>query len=500
MTGQIRIKNLRNIVNLSFEMPDRGVWLLTAGNGAGKTSLLACMRRIGYANAFPVHFPSSLESTRLDNYSKASITYCINGEEVEYAYRGERWAPRPRRNSHLFDQFGYSSVIYVGANADRITPRSEDFNPTKVAKADHYIVDNANEIFETTKFSELKTISLTRGTGNQAFVLTTGKAPFTYHSEKHFSLGELCILKLLRAIKNCSNNSLLLIDELEMALHPRAQVKLLDYLKKESQNKSLTIIFSTHSVTLLKTISRGNIIYLQNDSGGSVEAIVGCFPTFAIGNIALEEEHCPDSVIYVEDEMACSIAKVLTRMCVQEKYGNSYLHPSVKIIPIGGFDSVINFMQRNQSILPSYVKQNALLDEDVKSDSIIAWKKSNSDQKIAKYNRLSSSISFLPWTPEVGICEHMRENIKDILKAVRVYYSDNQLQLSSQIFLIIDGKTGKPKRDAAKKILKSIIQEWAKQVAKPIDIVQDEICIIFAEHYFMAKKSTCMSLISPLIN
>jgi hypothetical protein len=198
--------------------------------------------------------------------------------------------------------------------------------------------------------------------------------------------------------------------------------------------------------------------------------------------------------------MACSIAKVLTRMCVQEKYGNSYLHPSVKIIPIGGFDSVINFMQRNQSILPSYVKQNALLDEDVKSDSIIAWKKSNSDQKIAKYNRLSSSISFLPWTPEVGICEHMRENIKDILKAVRVYYSDNQLQLSSQIFLIIDGKTGKPKRDAAKKILKSIIQEWAKQVAKPIDIVQDEICIIFAEHYFMAKKSTCMSLISPLIN
>jgi ABC-type multidrug transport system ATPase subunit len=500
MTGQIRIKNLRNFVNLSFNMPDRGVWLLTAGNGAGKTSLLACMRRIGYANAFPIHFPSSLESTRLDNYSKASITYCINGEEVEYAYRGERWAPRPRRNSRLFDQFGYSSVIYIGANADRITPRPEDFNPTKVAKADNYIVNNANEIFETTKFSELKTISLTRGTGNQAFVLTTGKSPFSYHSEKHFSLGELCILKLLREIKNCPNNSLLLIDELEMALHPRAQVKLLEYLKKESQNKSLTIIFSTHSVTLLKTISRGNIIYLQNNLGINVEAIVGCFPTFAIGNIALEEEHCPDSLIYVEDEIACSITKVLARMCVQEKYGNSSLHPSIKIIPIGGFESVITFMQRNQSILPTYVNQNALLDEDVKSESIETWKKSNSDQKIAKFNRLNSSIRFLPWTPEVGICEHMKENINDILNAVRVHYSDNQLQLSNQAFLLIDGKIGKAKRDAAKSILKSIIEGWAKQVAKPLDVVQDDICKIFAEQYFIIQKASCMSLIGPLIN
>jgi recombinational DNA repair ATPase RecF len=94
MAGTVEITNLRNIRKLRFEIPDRGVWLLTAGNGAGKTSLLACLRRIGHSNAFPLHFPSSLRSERLDNHSGGIVTYEINGDTVEYAYRGERWTPR----------------------------------------------------------------------------------------------------------------------------------------------------------------------------------------------------------------------------------------------------------------------------------------------------------------------------------------------------------------------------------------------------------------------
>ena len=121
MAGTIEIRNLRNIAKLRFEVPDRGVWLLTAGNGAGKTSLLACIRRIGYPNAFPVHFPSSLRSTRLDNHAQGSVTYEINGDTVEYAYRGERWTPRPRSNATLLARFGYPSVTYMGATGDRTT-------------------------------------------------------------------------------------------------------------------------------------------------------------------------------------------------------------------------------------------------------------------------------------------------------------------------------------------------------------------------------------------
>ena len=123
MASALEISNLRNIARLRFEIPDPGVWLLTAGNGTGKTTLLACLRRIGQPNAFPIHFPSSLRSERLDNHAEGSVTYEIGGETVEYAYRGERWTPRPRSNSHLFGELGYPAVIYVGATADRITCR-----------------------------------------------------------------------------------------------------------------------------------------------------------------------------------------------------------------------------------------------------------------------------------------------------------------------------------------------------------------------------------------
>lgn len=144
MSGIIEICNLRNIVKLRFEIPDRGVWLLTAANGAGKTSLLACLRRIGQPNAFPVHFPSSLQSTRLDDHSRGTVTYSVNGELVEYAYRGERWTPQPRSNSRLFDKLGYASVTYIGATADRITPRPEDFNTRNVRPASAAIIAAAN--------------------------------------------------------------------------------------------------------------------------------------------------------------------------------------------------------------------------------------------------------------------------------------------------------------------------------------------------------------------
>ena len=258
MPGSIEISKFRNIRKLHFSIPDRGVWLLTGGNGAGKTSLLACLRRIGYANAFPVHFPTSLKSKTLDNYTDGSITYEINGEKVEYAYRGQRWTPRPRSNADLFTKFGYSSVVYVGATADRITPRPEDFDPKYVKQVGGEIVQTANSIFETSKFSDLRKVNIARGTGNEAFVLALNTSPKTYHSEKHFSLGELCVLKLLRTLSDVSNNCLIIVDELEMALHPRAQINLLRYLEAEAEARSLTIIFSTHSVTLLKSVDRNH--------------------------------------------------------------------------------------------------------------------------------------------------------------------------------------------------------------------------------------------------
>lgn len=499
MLGSIEIRNLRNISRLHFDIPDRGVWLLTGGNGSGKTSLLACLQRIGYPNAFPLHFPSSLQSEQLDNHSKGTITYSINGVSVEYAYRGERWTPRPRKNAGVFSQFGYPSVTYIGATADRITPRPEDFDAHQARKAPIEIIEAANSIFETDKFSTLRTINLTRGTGNSAFVLALNTSPQTYHSEKHFSLGELCVLKLLRLIKDVNNNSMIIVDELEMALHPRAQLKLLHYLEEQAQIKSLTVIFSTHSVTLLKTINRTQIIYLDKTKTGEVTPVIGCFPTFAIGNIAYDEESLPDIMIYVEDNYAKRLLSSFYKFFSQEKFKEASKMPSIKIIPIGGFKEVISFLDRNRSVLPKNVIQKTVLDKDVKDESLQSFKNENQYSILGKFQKCERDISYLPFTPEVGIVEFIQENMKLFEASIRESFDDNQIRISGYISEFNPELSGKPQRNSAKKIMKELISYLTEKTETSEEVVLDRISLVFATLSWIKYRSDFMKLFGSML-
>lgn len=348
---------------------------------------------------------------------------------MAYAYRGERWTPRPRSNADLFARFGYPSVTYIGATADRITPRPEDFDTRYIRAVSQIIVDAANMIFETDKFSMLRTINLSRGTGNEAFVLALNSNPMTYHSEKHFSLGELCVLKLLRLLMQVHNNSMIIVDELEMALHPRAQVKLLRYLEEQARTKSLTVIFSTHSVTLLKTIDHRQIIYLEKLENGETKSIFGCYPTYAIGNIAAEEETLPDIMLYVEDVFARDVLTAFCEMFVNDKFRDPTERPTIKIIPVGGFQEVVAFLDRNRAVLPNRVTQKAVLDEDVSSETLKDWRSRGNHAQLAKFERLQDDIKFLPFTPEVGLMNYIAQNMAAIEQNLRIRCGDNQLRI-----------------------------------------------------------------------
>ncbi|MEO8242369.1 MAG: AAA family ATPase [bacterium] len=499
MPGSIEIKNLRNIRKLRFNIPDRGVSLLTAGNGAGKTSLLACLRRIGHSSAFPIHFPVSLQSDKLDNHSNGTITYEVNGNSVEYAYRGERWTPRPRKYANLFEQFGYASVTYIGASAERITPRPEDFDTRHVRGAEEAIKKAANEIFETEKFKELRSINLSPGVGNDAFVLALGTSPQTYHSEKHFSLGELCVLKLLRLLHGVANNSMIIVDELEMALHPRAQLRLLRYLEKQAAEKSLTIVFSTHSVTLLKCVNRRQIIYLEKQDDGEITPIYGCYPTFALGNIASDEEALPDWLLYVEDQFARDVLRAFFEKFARDKFANPTEQPNVKIVPVGGFKEVVTFFTRNKSVMPNQVVQVAVLDEDVKSETVAEWTKNSNHAQLAKFQALGSNLKYLPFTPEVGIMDHVSKNRQTFEKALRSYFRDNLLRISTFADKYESSLSGKSKRDSAKNSLGELIAYIGDRTQTPSETVRDGLCGVFANLTWASYKKDFMPLFASML-
>jgi hypothetical protein len=345
----------------------------------------------------------------------------------------------------------------------------------------------------------LKTVNLSRGSGNEAFVLAIAGTPPLFHSEKHFSLGELCVLKLLRYIREVSNHSLIIIDELEMALHPRAQVRLLRHLEEQARVKSLTVLFSTHSVTLLKTISRRQIIYLEKQDNGDTVPVYGCFPTYAIGNIAADEETLPDLMLYVEDLFARDITTAFIEKYTNDRFLDPTMRPTAKIVPVGGFQEVVAFLDRNRSVLPDHCVQRAILDEDVSTETQQNWRTQENHSQLAKFDTLKQQIKFLPFTPEVGIMEYAASNLTVLENAIRVRCADNQLRLGDFVRAYDTTLQGRDKRTAAKRAVSSLLDYLSQRTQKPEDIVRDQLCGVFANLSWRIYRPDFMRLFGQMI-
>lgn len=484
------IKNLKHIKQLEFNVPDSGTYLLTGSNGSGKTSLLTCLSRLRNSGAFQRGFRSSVLKS-LDSYVDASVEYQINGDSVTYQYGEERWAPTPRKNSHLLTQCGYPEVLYIAADADRVEPKKEEFAPARVRPTDLGLQEAMNAIFSTDRFSELCYINLNRGGQSKAYLIRQprpGKSNL-YFSERSFSLGELCVLKLLLALKDIENNSLVLIDELELAVHPRAQLKLFQHLVQYANQKQLTIIFSTHSVSLIKGTNRRNILFLQND-GGNVKCVQGCYPTFALGQITAGEEIAPDSVIYVEDDSArkCVDAMLqLYRLAVPAEVQQ----PSVVVAPLGGFTEILRFLDRAPQMLPQTTRTTALLDRDVLDESLARYRARDDFQMLDLFNRQQNFVFFLPWTPETGFMEFIRANpnrheadLKDYFNDQRVHFPGNWPPARAP------AATPKQYRDQCKASLNEVSEHFGRILGRPIDWVRDSLF-----DYFIRKSPNRQELI-----
>jgi len=501
MSTKLTIKNLKNIKSLEFEVPGPGAYLLTGSNGSGKTSLLTCLSRLRNSGAFPRGFRSSTHKN-LDTHRGASIKYEIGAESVLYSYVEERWAPLPRKNSHLLATCGYPEVAYIAADADRVEPQKQEFSPRRVQSAPEKIRVAMNQIFSTSKFSELCFLNLNRGGRTKAYLIKNsqpGKVA-TYYSERNFSLGELCVLKLLLELDDIQHNSLILIDELELAIHPRAQVELFKYLVEYSEEKKLTIIFSTHSVTLIKSVDRNQLLFLENNDG-IVNCIRACYPTYALGHIGSGEESAPDCVIYVEDDSA--------RKCVDEMVGlyrssislrNSALF-TVLIVPIGGFREILQFIDKSPQMLPRHTKIVAILDEDVQSESLVTYQKEGNFQMLLLFDRLKDVIKYLPWTPEVGLVKLVSSNRLHYEKRFKEYFSDQRLSIASDWGVESKTLEGKKLRDYCKKMVFQLGYSFSTSTGRSNDRIREDLfSFLVLEVHQQNKDFDLMDFVAKVIH
>lgn len=499
MPGVIKIRNLKGIVRFDYEIPRPGLHLLSGANGSGKTTLLACLRRIGHRHAFPNHFATSVQSEQLDNYSRATIEYSINGRSVTYGYRNERWTPRPRSGASLIRDFGFPNVIYAGAVADRITPSAQDFVPARVRPAMPELIASLNRVFVTNKFDQLKVVNLTRGSGNQAYLMRIGSGtPAKYHTERNFGLGELCVLKLMLSLQDCPNNSLVLIDELEMALHPMAQIKFVEYLREVSDQKNLTTIISTHSASLIKYFGKKYLSFLVKE-GTETKVLKNCFPTYALGQLGFGEERAPDYLVYVEDKAARRISEILWQSLVMDRLGGQAAYaPTVHFVEIGGIHNVLNMIVNGGGLVPEQTKVLALLDLDAKTETLQEARDGGNLATQQLFANCDHQLIYLPWTPEVGIIQYLSAHHEEAQNALRLLTNTAYLILPQPALEELVPNAGGPQRRAAKSGLNRICQETSDTVPNlnAADI-KDLVYKMFCNWSFVEDKPPIQAVFGP---
>lgn len=502
MTRRILIEKLKQIDRIEFDVPDPGVYVLSGTNGTGKSALLACLLRLGRPTAFQTAFRSSKISEALDNFQNAKITYEVNNNSVSYQYSGVRWEPTPKRQSKLPSAFGFPSVIFAAADSDRIEPRAEDFVPQRVRDAAPALKAAAIEILSDERFNDLKVINVKRGTGSEAFLLPDNRATNArrraYFSEKNFSLGELCVLKLLRQLEACPQHSLVLIDELELALHPRAQIKLFEYLKRTSGAKVLTTIFSTHSVSLIKSVDRTKLFFLDRIDGRT-QLLKACYPTYALGQLALQEERSPDVALFVEDEQAQLIVQALVRLLLSTDF-SGLAKPTISVVPIGPITSVIAFVPRATALLPDSVRTFGLLDQDAYTEFIQPLNVAQNHIELAKIQRIQNKIKFLPWTPEVGIVQFITAALGANERSLRQYFGDQRITFNNIDFAGSAQLNGAQLRRAAKELVGRLTTHIAQVAQRTPERVRQDVAEWFATGCMAGQQAAAIRhLMLPLL-
>ncbi|MBZ2397760.1 AAA family ATPase, partial [Erwinia amylovora] len=91
----------------------------------------------------------------------------------------------------------------------------------------------------------------------------------------------LCVMRLGQKLLAMKNGGLYIVDEFEMALHPAAQIRLFKQIERLSDLAPCTVLVSTHSSSLIKSVARKNIIYLENNDG-EVSIYRNVYPTYAL--------------------------------------------------------------------------------------------------------------------------------------------------------------------------------------------------------------------------
>jgi len=175
--------------------------------------------------------------------------------------------------------------------------------------------------------------------------------------EDYLSSGEYFLIRLYRTITGPA--SLVVVDEIDISLDAAAQVKLLEQLRLLCRTYKRNILFTTHSLAMMRTLKEDELLYME-DAG---QATVLTPQPYSYIKAILFGFSGWDRYILTEDKRLHDFLNFLIfNKCIPSFF-------RVKIIYIGGHNNVVSLLERNRDerFFSDVKNVIAILDGDAKN-------------------------------------------------------------------------------------------------------------------------------------
>ena len=300
-------KGLRDI-SINFEKNDKPLDLvvLVGSNGSGKTRVLESIldyfqkivNHIENENVAGVFFETDEQNCLNQGYNSNMLYLMLNNYNDEnIVERGRKvveenlkvfpkiiYVPTETNfqkveiaSPMLVREYKFLNIVDTGLIKDvpsyiatRIIEMANDQEDTPMQEIRTAVFKEINEIFEILDL-DIKISGISKNAKSIPIFTNSSGDKFDINE---LSSGEKQLFLRTLAIKMLNpENSVILIDEPELSLHPKWQQRIVDVYRKIGKNNQ--IIIATHSPHILGSVKKDNIMLLDKDDDGKIVVRTG---------------------------------------------------------------------------------------------------------------------------------------------------------------------------------------------------------------------------------
>jgi predicted ATPase len=314
----LEIRGIRGWVGqrISFSFP---IIAICGENGSGKSTILQAAAslyrqpkgrksRYKYASDFLPDTPWDLIT---DAYIQGQIKEGDNHPPVtKITKRTERWRGNPERRERWVEYIDLSRTQPVSARTGYSRIAKANVQETSARELENPVRERLTGIMG--RMYDKAKIALTDADPKRSVSVVSlyGSSVSGFHQ----GAGEITVTELLEI--SPQKYGLLLVDEIETSLHPRAQRRLIRDLADLCRERELQIILSTHSPYILAEIPPEGRVYIM-ERAGRRELMVGVSPDFAMSK--MDDETHPECDLYVEDLRARDLLREILVVCAPDE-------------------------------------------------------------------------------------------------------------------------------------------------------------------------------------